>query len=210
MRETKILCILPKMHLWMLKCSCDSFSLGNSWDQEGWCIVKCDGKTGKSAHLESGWQAAGFGWEKMCCCGICAHGTAPPAIQLPLSGASSCQASQWCTLKTLAQGLVVIFQPLAAASPSALAQAVMWIFHHILETKARLCCLHYLFNLADSSWRSVPAHVVPLAALWLTGQEEINEGLGQCLLPPKRRIASGLRGSVTECKYWIKAAWALF
>lgn len=30
-------------------------------------------------------------------------------------------------------------------------------------------------------WRSVPSHVVPLAALWLTGQEEINQGLEQCL-----------------------------
>lgn len=157
MRETKILCILPKMHLWALKCSCDSFLLGNSWDQEGWCIVKCEGKTGKTAHLEFGEQAAGFGWEKMW--GLCS----------------------WF-------------------SPSALAQAVMWIFHHLLQTKTRLCCLHDLLNLADSSWRSVPAHIVPLAALWLTGKEEINYRLGQHLPPlfAKRRIASGLRGPVTE------------
>lgn len=91
MREREILCILPKMHLWTLKCSCDSFLLYNSWDQEGWSIVKCDRKTGKTAHLESGLQAAGFAWE-MCCCGICAPAQPLPAVRLPLSGAS-CQAS---------------------------------------------------------------------------------------------------------------------
>lgn len=93
------------------------------------------------------------------------------------------------------------------AIPSALGQAR--IFHHLIETKATLCCLHYLLNPAGSCWRSVPAPFIPLTALWLARQEEINEGLGQHLPPPKRRIASGLRGPVTECKYWIKAAWAL-
>lgn len=55
------------------------------------------------------------------------------------------------------------------------------------------------------------AHIVPLTALWLTGKEEINEGLGQRLPPlfAKKRIARGLKGPVTECKYWIKAASAL-
>lgn len=132
-------------------------------------------------------------------CGVCAHGSAPPSSKAP---SLSCLflPAQWCSLKTLAQSLVAICQHLAAASPSALAQAVMWIFHHLLQTKTRLCCLHDLLNLADSSWRSVPAHIVPLAALWLTGKEEINYRLGQHLPPlfAKRRIASGLRGPVTE------------
>lgn len=37
------------------------------------------------------------------------------------------------------------------AQPSALAQAEMWKFLHLLQTKARLGCLHYLLNLAGSS-----------------------------------------------------------
>lgn len=130
----------------------------------------------------------------MCCCGICAHGTAPPSNQAP-SLRCLFLPGQWCSLKTSAQGLVAICQPLAAASPSVLAQAMVWIFHHLLQTKARLCYLHYLLNLAGSSWRSVPVHFFPLTALWVTGQEKINEGLRQCLTPPfaKRRLASGLR-----------------
>lgn len=128
--------------------------------------------------------------------------TASPSSQAP---SLSITARPVMLMKSLAQGLVPF------ASPSALAQAEMWKFLHLLQTKARLGCLHYLLNLAGSSWRSVPAHTVPLSALWLTGQEEINEGLGQCLPPPfaKRRFPSGLGGPVTECKHWIKAAWAL-